>query len=826
MAHIKTVHKAPLFGASPHSTPAATPSISGWRLGLAYVFVAIEQIWGCYWPLTALWGAWLGLALAGIIALLPFWLHGLLLLGLVAATVFLGWRASRHLSWPNRYHIWQRMEKAGAILHQPSLQLIDKLPSTMAHNPTTQALWALQQQKNRVLLRGMRVFWPRPVLLPADHYCLLPMALMLALLGLAVARGNWQPLQQSFLPQWPSMVAMNTQHISGWAVPPQYTALPPILLAEGGSASPVAIPIGSAITITANGDADGLKLVINREHSPLKKQAEDSWKAEANFTGGDSIAVASYFFTKSRWPVQAVADAPPRISFKEYPTINQQNRINIALDVQDDYGVKDIIIKARLADVEQATSEILWSLTLSPTLAQKQQLLTLDLTSHYWAGNPVILWAEASDAAAHTAKTDEVRLSLPEKTFNNKIAKLLIEERKRLEKTPQDWLKTVETLHNIAAKPQEFNEDSSIYLGLKVASQILWRLGSGEHSNINPENIEPVRQMLWQMALALENSSAGAKLQAMQRQLEEMLQSQQTTPKQLSESLQRLQQAMGEQFAKSLQELQKKMAKAGLKPEDFANQPAEDMGNNLSQTLKDMQKMAEMGDKQGMAEKLNELQQMMENVQKTPTVEELKKMAEMNKLAQKLKDITQKQQSLLDKTYPSATKGRYMSEQDGQQLQQLGQEQQNLRKELGDAMQQMDEAGGDIPKNLQEADKHMRESRQNLQQEDAGAAVFSQNSALKSLQEGAEKLGQQQRKMSQGMLVPMPLNNAGNNKDKDPFGRKGASGKDLDDERVKVPEEIARERAREILQQLRNRSGDQHLSPMEREYLEGLMKQF
>ena len=57
----------------------------------------------------------------------------------------------------------------------------------------------------------------------------------------------------------------------------------------------------------------------------------------------------------------------------------------------------------------------------------------------------------------------------------------------------------------------------------------------------------------------------------------------------------------------------------------------------------------------------------------------------------------------------------------------------------------------------------------------------------------------------------------------DPLGRTRRDGSVADTSRVQVPDEIEVQRARRILQELRNRLGDMDLPRIEREYLERLL---
>ena len=61
---------------------------------------------------------------------------------------------------------------------------------------------------------------------------------------------------------------------------------------------------------------------------------------------------------------------------------------------------------------------------------------------------------------------------------------------------------------------------------------------------------------------------------------------------------------------------------------------------------------------------------------------------------------------------------------------------------------------------------------------------------------------------------------------RDPLGRPQAGLGAIDDESVKIPDEADVQRAREILRELYRRSGDRSRPPIERDYIDRLLRRF
>jgi hypothetical protein len=100
-----------------------------------------------------------------------------------------------------------------------------------------------------------------------------------------------------------------------------------------------------------------------------------------------------------------------------------------------------------------------------------------------------------------------------------------------------------------------------------------------------------------------------------------------------------------------------------------------------------------------------------------------------------------------------------------------------------------------------------------------------QGDAMKQLREGAAKLSKKLAEQGQGQTGQQSHDGQASGNEDDPLGRPSATrhvGEGPD--KNLIPSELAMQRAREILEELRNRAGDQALSPEDRAYIERLLK--
>jgi len=122
----------------------------------------------------------------------------------------------------------------------------------------------------------------------------------------------------------------------------------------------------------------------------------------------------------------------------------------------------------------------------------------------------------------------------------------------------------------------------------------------------------------------------------------------------------------------------------------------------------------------------------------------------------------------------------------------------------------------------------MRGAREALEGDDPGEALDEQVEAMDALREGARELGEamrQQAQQGQGDRAGRGDPNA-QDEGRDPLGRPTANRGALEGSDTEVPGEEALKRARELLDEIRKRSGDRTRPQLELDYLRRLLERF
>jgi hypothetical protein len=290
---------------------------------------------------------------------------------------------------------------------------------------------------------------------------------------------------------------------------------------------------------------------------------------------------------------------------------------------------------------------------------------------------------------------------------------------------------------------------------------------------------------------------------------------------------------------------------------------------DIQEMLDKIKELAQTGNREAAEQMLAQMQQMLERLRQGLKMQDANPaMAQAKKLMDGLRSLTQDQQDLLDRTFQEGLTrqtqrprlGQQGQQQQGQQQQgqqQQGQQQQGqqgqqgegqqqageqgppsaaeqdaLRKRLGELMMQMDELMGQIPENLGRAEQQMDQSGRNLGKGELSDSARNQTQALEELRNATNQMSQM---MAQQFGQQMGI--AGGNRPMqgregqfDPFGRRNTNengqGAAVEDADVNVPNRMEMRRAREILDELRKRSGDRTRPRLELDYIDRLLDIF
>ena len=373
--------------------------------------------------------------------------------------------------------------------------------------------------------------------------------------------------------------------------------------------------------------------------------------------------------------------------------------------------------------------------------------------------------------------------------------------------------------------PEATFDDASDYLALRTA---YYRLVNAR----DDDALRDVVDYLWTVALGIEDgdlSLAARELRNAQEALREALERGAS-----DEEIEKLTADLREAMQKFLQALAEEARK---NPQMSAIPPDADMRTLRSQDLEKMldqiENLAKNGARDAAKQLLSELQNMLENLEAGRPMPGGQDQAgqQMMESLNALADMIRRQQELMDQTHraerglnPDGSQTPMSPEDLAKALEELRNGQAGLEGALQELMKQLEGMGMQPNGKLGQAGEAMGDAADALGQGRPGEAVGDQGNALDALREGAQGLSQQLASRGPGRGGVRPGGDQMPNED--PLGRpQRTTGPDLGTT-VKVPDEIDIQRAREILEAIRERLGDPTRPLVERDYLERLLDRF
>lgn len=122
----------------------------------------------------------------------------------------------------------------------------------------------------------------------------------------------------------------------------------------------------------------------------------------------------------------------------------------------------------------------------------------------------------------------------------------------------------------------------------------------------------------------------------------------------------------------------------------------------------------------------------------------------------------------------------------------------------------------------------MRRSTKELKRNRPGASVPAQTEALDQLREGARAATEQLMKKFGGAMAATGQGRPGGPQSgqQDPFGRRTQGNQGAAQADVEIPSESDVQKSRRILEELRRRAGERQRPPVERDYIDRLLKPY
>jgi uncharacterized protein (TIGR02302 family) len=811
----------------------------------------------------------------GIFRTVPDWARIALLIAF--SVVFLAsFVPFRNLRWPNSAEADRLLEERNGLPHQPVAVQEDE---PAFDTPFARALWREHQTRMAQKIAALDAGFPRPDIAAHDRLALraIPALLLVMAFGYSLST-NGGSVTDALQARSEQAVSDPAVRIDAWITPPSYTGRAPVYLsATGTEQRPISIPQFSSLTVRVSGGESREKVVFKKDGGQAQEiAAQEDAKPQTPVNPQQVAAPAANPVLASHthvmkleengtlqvngrtWDFDVVPDKAPEIAFDGMPKPTVNGALEIGFTVKDDYGVQEAHAEIVPVESDPGAKPLYplpdYRLDVPRRNARDAKGLTSkNLTEHPLSGKRVRITLLAKDAAGQTGRSPPHEMTLPSRPFSEPLAAAVAEERQVFALDTRKMPEAVGLNEALTIRPEETIPKLTNYLLLQSALTRM-KLARGD------EALKDTADYLWDIALGMEDgdlSQAERNLRNAQQNLADALQ-RNASDVEIKKAMDELRKAMQDY----MKELAQRMQNAPMQP----NQNAQNMlrQQDLERMMDQIENLARSGNRDAAQQMLSELQRLMNNLQagrpqqgqqqgqdnsqmrqqmdKLGQIlrDQQKLMEQTFKLDQQMKDRMQRGDPLLDEMTPGE-EGQPQDQQQGDQgqspsdqmtaeqlkeaLKQLRAQQDALGKQLGELQKGLGNMGIKPGEGFGQAQREMEGAAGELGQGHGEPALQGQGRALEALRQGARDMMNQMMQAQKGQQGQGPQGQIGqgNQNDRDPLGRpRRADGPDFGGQ-VKVPDEIDVQRAREILDAIREKLGNNPPQEIERHYLERLL---
>ncbi|WP_111733232.1 TIGR02302 family protein [Roseovarius amoyensis] len=849
-------------------------------LALTWAGLAAERLVRAFWPLWTL--------VAAVVAVLMLGLHDhlpagapwpLALLAGVAMVVF-AVRGALVFRWPARHEALARIDSH--LAGRPLSALADA-QAVGKGDPQSEALWRAHLARMAERTARARAVAPDLRLASRDPFGLRYVALLMLVVGLmfgsvlrvgTVARVGPGGGALAGGPAW-----------EGWIEPPAYTGLPSLYLNDQNGE--IRVPEGSRVTLRLYGEVGALGVAETVSDREVGQEPVTGPEQFFDVARDGTLEIAGP--GGRSWTVTAIPDTPPEVALMpDGAKTDFDGQMSQPFHARDDYGVVQgrAVFRLDMAELDrrhglavepEPREDIVLDLPMPIAGDRSDFIETLieNLSQHPWAHLPVVLELEVHDEAGQAGQNLPAPMTLPARRFFDPLAASVIEQRRDLLWSRENAPRVAQVMRAISHRPETgLFRSNGAYLRFRV---ILRRLETLIREDaLSMQARDEIAQALWDLGVILEDGDIGdalARMRAAQERLGEAMRNG-ASEEEIARLMDELRDATQDYLRQKAQQAQREGDQ-----QDGDQELSENMMMLDAQDLQDMldriQELMEQGRFAEAEQALREFQQMMENLRMAEGQQGQQGQSPGEQAMEGLADTLRDQQGLSDQAFrdlqeqfnPGARSGQSQENegrdgglgrgqshqpgqgegqgggqgeqpgegQDGQSAEGQGEgsladRQEALRRELERQRGSLPGAGtegGDAAREaLDRAERAMRGAEDALRREDLAEALDSQAEAIEALREGMRNLGEALAENNrtpggQGEAMGRP-----GDEQSDPLGRRAGRGAQLGSPDSLLQGEDVYRRARELLDEIRRRSGQGERPDVELEYLRRLLERF
>jgi uncharacterized protein (TIGR02302 family) len=857
-----------------------------WPMRLTLAGLWAERLARAFWPLWSLALVTLAALAFGVQDLGA--LHNAQIAGAIIGLLALALLASglRRFRKPTALDALDRID--ATMPGRPIAALTDT-QAIGVNDPASLAVWNAHQERMAARAAGARPVQPDLKLSSRDRYSLRYVALT-AFVMAALFGSFWKAGSVAGLSPGAALATPGGPSWEAWAQPPAYTGKPslylnditdPALELPTGTRLQIRLygPEGDLTVAQTIADLPRTapEPTSGAETTPAAA-VPNAMKGIFDLTVARSGNLAIDGPSGREWQITAIPDAAPTVEVSGDMVREADGRFKQQVKATDDYGITAgrVTITLNLAKIDRrhglaVDPEPVEPVVLDIPLPRKGKRTDLtatlvdDLSKHVFSNLPVTMVFAVADAAGNEGTSAPYEVTLHGKRFFDPLAATLIEMRRDILWNRVNAPRTVELLKAVTNRPEGFIRHDRAFLHLRV----LMRGLEAKATNLAAEDRDKIAEELWKIALMVEEGNlqdAFDRLQRAQDRLDEAIKNG-ASPEEIDQLMKEMQQALNDYMRELAEESQRN---PGDRQQSEMMQGQMMSGDQLQEMLDKLQQLMEEGKTAEAAELMEQLRQLMQNMQVVQGQQGQGQGGPGQKGMQGLGETLRDQQDLSDDAFrdlqgvprpgqepgegqePGQEQGQGQDQgQDGQPGgDQFGENQpddgqgggdegslSDRQRALRERLNQLQ--NGDLPgdgteqgeagrSDLDRAGRAMEEAEDALRDGDLDGALDRQAEVMEALRDGMQNFGEamaeEQRQNRDGQGGERDFGSADPN-GTDPLGRRqGETARIGSDENM--VQNNPDERARELLDEIRRRSGELARPLEELDYLKRLLQLF
>ncbi|MEM9798058.1 MAG: DUF4175 domain-containing protein [Pseudomonadota bacterium] len=522
-------------------------------------------------------------------------------------------------------------------------------------------------------------------------------------------------------------------------------------------------------------------------------------------------------------------------------------------------------------------------LPISGDRADIRQVLRAQLFEHPMAGMPIIARLEAEDAAGQIGTAYESFI-LPARPFYDPVAAALVEQRRDILWSRANQTRVSQVLRAVTWRGNETFDNPGAFLMTRMAIRRL------EVPELSVEARDEIAEILWEAAIRLEENSLDSALERLRQAQERLSEAirQGADPEEIARLMDEMRRAMDDYTRQLAQQQGQQGQQQQQAQQGESQQITPNMLDEMMQRIEELMQQGRTAEAQELLRQLQEMMENLQ-VTQGPGGQGEGQQGAGEQAMEDLRESLREQQGLSDDAFrelqeqfnPNAQAGQsqqnqgrsgdqgqgqqHSEGQDGQgqagnpsgQQSQQGQQQgggnpsaepgqqqgspgdlagrqralregiETLRNNLPGAGSE----GGDAARDaLDRAENAMREAERDLADGNLGEALNDQAEAMDALRDGMQALGRALADQRQDGQPGESQNQAGQREGegvlRDPLGRQSGEGSLLGSD-GDLPGGVDQAgRARDLMDEIRRRSGERDRPQMELDYLRRLLDRF